>query len=87
MPACLHKELHGCVTERKEEWVSCFVLNVNKAEVQSVYNDGSLSLHTRSLKYGKVSQDSCDVSRLVSQGFFFIFNPFTSDSTTTTTNS
>ena len=24
------------------------------AEVQSVYSDGSLSLHTRSLKYGKV---------------------------------
>jgi len=26
------------------------------AEVQSVYSDGSLSLHTRSLKYGKLSQ-------------------------------
>lgn len=26
------------------------------AEVQNVYNDGSLSLHTRSLKYGKLSQ-------------------------------
>lgn len=25
------------------------------AEVQSVFTDGSLSLHTRSLKYGKVS--------------------------------
>lgn len=24
------------------------------AEVQSVFSDGSLSLHTRSLKYGKV---------------------------------
>lgn len=24
------------------------------AEVQSIYSDGSLSLHTRSLKYGKV---------------------------------
>lgn len=28
------------------------------AEVQSVYSDGSLSLHTRSLKYGKLSQGS-----------------------------
>ena len=26
------------------------------AEVQSIYNDGSLSLHTRSLKYGKLGQ-------------------------------
>lgn len=26
------------------------------AEVQNVYSDGSLSLHTRSLKYGKLSQ-------------------------------
>lgn len=26
------------------------------AEVQNVYTDGSLSLHTRSLKYGKLSQ-------------------------------
>lgn len=26
------------------------------AEVQSVFTDGSLSLHTRSLKYGKVSR-------------------------------
>lgn len=25
------------------------------AEVQSTYDDGSVSLHTRSLKYGKVS--------------------------------
>ena len=25
------------------------------AEVQSVFSDGQLSLHTRSLKYGKVS--------------------------------
>lgn len=24
------------------------------AEVQSIYDDGSVSLHTRSLKYGKV---------------------------------
>ncbi|XP_045205312.2 exosome complex component RRP4-like [Mercenaria mercenaria] len=28
------------------------------AEVQSVFNDGSLSLHTRSLKYGKLGQGS-----------------------------
>ena len=26
-----------------------------QAEVQSTYSDGALSLHTRSLKYGKVS--------------------------------
>ena len=26
------------------------------AEVQNVFHDGSLSLHTRSLKYGKLSQ-------------------------------
>ena len=26
------------------------------AEVQNIYNDGSLSLHTRSLKYGKLGQ-------------------------------
>lgn len=26
------------------------------AEVQSVYSDGSLSLHTRSLRYGKVNK-------------------------------
>lgn len=25
------------------------------AEVQSIFDDGSVSLHTRSLKYGKVS--------------------------------
>ena len=27
------------------------------AEIQSVYNDGTLALHTRSVKYGKVSSD------------------------------
>ena len=26
------------------------------AEVQNIYHDGSLSLHTRSLKYGKLGQ-------------------------------
>lgn len=26
------------------------------AEVQSIFDDGSVSLHTRSLKYGKVSR-------------------------------
>ncbi|KAJ8300139.1 hypothetical protein KUTeg_021658 [Tegillarca granosa] len=30
--------------------------NVTQAEVQSVFADGSLSLHTRSLKYGKLGQ-------------------------------
>jgi exosome complex component RRP4 len=28
------------------------------AEIQSVYNDGTLALHTRSVKYGKVSRIS-----------------------------
>lgn len=28
------------------------------AEVQSIFDDGSVSLHTRSLKYGKVSVKS-----------------------------
>lgn len=32
------------------------------AEVQSVFSDGQLSLHTRSLKYGKVSTASGCVS-------------------------
>lgn len=27
-----------------------------QAEVQAVFSDGAVSLHTRSLKYGKVSQ-------------------------------
>lgn len=34
------------------------------AEVQSVFTDGSLSLHTRSLKYGKVSFKNCVVYTL-----------------------
>lgn len=29
------------------------------AEVQSIFSDGSLSLHTRSFKYGKVYDKSC----------------------------
>jgi len=28
-----------------------------QAEVQSIFADGALSLHTRSLKYGKVRRD------------------------------
>ena len=32
----------------------------SQAEVQQVYSDGSLSLHTRSLKYGKVRIKSTD---------------------------
>ena len=28
--------------------------DVISAEIQSVYSDGSLALHTRSVKYGKV---------------------------------
>jgi hypothetical protein len=35
------------------EYLSFTIL---QAEVQSVYSDGSLSLHTRSLKYGKLGQ-------------------------------
>lgn len=31
-------------------------LDFFKAEVQSVFSDGALSLHTRSLKYGKVGR-------------------------------
>ena len=30
--------------------------DLNSAEVQNIYNDGSLSLHTRSLRYGKLGQ-------------------------------
>ena len=36
------------------EWSAHCPLHCDKAEVQSVHGDGSLSLHTRSLKYGKV---------------------------------
>lgn len=36
-------------------YISIF-LYMNQAEVQSVFTDGSLSLHTRSLKYGKVCE-------------------------------
>ena len=35
--------------------VSCDTLTGSKAEVQTVFHDGALSLHTRSLKYGKVT--------------------------------
>lgn len=35
------------------------------AEVQNVYGDGSLSLHTRSLKYGKVLQQLVLFIRLI----------------------
>ena len=30
--------------------------DVISADVQNIFNDGSLSLHTRSLKYGKLGQ-------------------------------
>ena len=35
--------------------LTVYVCACVQAEVQQVFNDGSLSLHTRSLKYGKVS--------------------------------
>ncbi len=35
-----------------------FDLSVLQAEVQSFYADGAIALHTRSLKYGKVSLQS-----------------------------
>lgn len=37
------------------------------AEVQNVFADGSLSLHTRSLKYGKVKQQKC-----INQGYYYV---------------
>lgn len=49
----------------KAFWVLGWLLNLYRylqegdlisAEVQQLYNDGALSLHTRSLKYGKLSQ-------------------------------
>lgn len=43
------------------EWVAKVIVPVvpssfRQAEVQAVFSDGAVSLHTRSLKYGKVSQ-------------------------------
>lgn len=32
-----------------------FLYRPGQAEVQAVFSDGAVSLHTRSLKYGKVS--------------------------------
>ena len=43
-----------------------FILFVPQAEVQQVFSDGSLSLHTRSLKYGKVRNIICCVYVLLS---------------------
>lgn len=40
------------------------------AEVQNIFNDGALSLHTRSMKYGKVS------SSLHKFFFFYQFTNF-----------
>lgn len=43
------------------------------AEVQDIFQDGSLSLHTRSLKYGKVSYAKFDfVAVAVTKILFFI---------------
>ena len=36
--------------------------DVISAEIQSVYNDGSLALHTRSVKYGKVRNFTTSIS-------------------------
>jgi len=36
--------------------------DVISAEIQCVYNDGSLGLHTRSVKYGKVYSDCIRVN-------------------------
>ena len=37
-------------------WLTfCITVHFLQAEVQQVFSDGSLSLHTRSLKYGKVN--------------------------------
>jgi len=38
--------------------------DVISAEIQSVYNDGTLALHTRSVKYGKV----CGIFSVVGLG-------------------
>jgi hypothetical protein len=40
-----------------------------QAEVQNVLHDGAVSLHTRSLKYGKV------VARAAKQSFSFVYHP------------
>lgn len=44
--------------EAEEEMASkcLFLHHPGQAEVQAVFSDGAVSLHTRSLKYGKVSR-------------------------------
>lgn len=44
-----------------------FSLTIDQAEVQSIYSDGSLSLHTRSLKYGKVGIDGHILEKSITQ--------------------
>lgn len=40
---------------RQRAWKRLFLDQPGQAEVQAVFSDGAVSLHTRSLKYGKVS--------------------------------
>jgi hypothetical protein len=45
------------ISVRTLDWASHFSIHVfllAQAEVQQFYSDGSMALHTRSLKYGKV---------------------------------
>lgn len=44
------------------------------AEVQNVQNDGSLSLHTRSLRYGKVSKSKNHSSEICNRKFGYILD-------------
>lgn len=41
------------------------------AEVQQFYNDGAMALHTRSLKYGKVSFIRNEKRNIILLDFFF----------------
>lgn len=44
------------------------------AEVQSIFSDGSLSLHTRSLKYGKVNYlNKILISVNINVSYYFYF--------------
>ena len=46
------------VVERVNKLISVMLEEGDRisADVQNIFNDGSLSLHTRSLKYGKLGQ-------------------------------
>lgn len=45
-----------------------------QAEVQSVFSDGALSLHTRSLKYGKVSYSSVHKDMWKGKGQVYLYS-------------